>query len=149
MSTTTIQRDIAAKPPAPPYPEPPEAPHPNPSVAEPGAPEPGAPDTPEPGARDTSHPDHSARDTPEPDPSVPNIPEQASPDLKARYRRLWSETRSRYTATRPDAGMSTAEYAVGTLAAVAFALLLIKVINSPEILDALTALVDRALNSAG
>ncbi|MFI9555833.1 DUF4244 domain-containing protein [Nonomuraea endophytica] len=119
MSSTTIQRDIAAKPPAPPYPEPPEAPHP------------------------------SAPDTPEPDPSAPDIPEQARPDLKARYRRRWSETRSRYPAIRPDAGMSTAEYAVGTLAAVAFALLLIKVINSPEILDALTALVDRALNSAG
>ncbi|MFD9941481.1 DUF4244 domain-containing protein [Nonomuraea sp. NPDC059023] len=110
MSTTTIQRDIAAKPPAPPHPEPPD-------------------------------PDHSAPDTPEPDADAATraIPEQAPPaDLK-----------SRYAATRSDAGMSTAEYAVGTLAAVAFALLLIKVINSPEILDALTALVDRALNSAG
>ncbi|MFI6389004.1 DUF4244 domain-containing protein [Nonomuraea sp. NPDC050547] len=110
MSTTTIQRDIAAKPPAPPHPEPPD-------------------------------PDRSAPDTPEPDadPTTRAIPEQSPP----------AELTSHRTAVRSDAGMSTAEYAVGTLAAVAFALLLIKVINSPEILDALTALVDRALNSAG
>lgn len=44
-----------------------------------------------------------------------------------------------------DAGMSTAEYAIGTIAACAFAALLYKVITSTQILDALTSLVSRAL----
>lgn len=46
----------------------------------------------------------------------------------------------------PDAGMSTAEYAIGTIAACAFAALLYKVITSPQILDLLTGLVSRALH---
>jgi TRAP-type uncharacterized transport system fused permease subunit len=44
-----------------------------------------------------------------------------------------------------DAGMSTAEYAVGTLAAVAFAGVLLKVVTSTNVLAALTAVIDRAL----
>ncbi len=44
-----------------------------------------------------------------------------------------------------DAGMSTAEYAVGTLAAVAFAGVLFKVVSSPSVQAALTAVIDRAL----
>jgi hypothetical protein len=44
-----------------------------------------------------------------------------------------------------DAGMSTAEYAIGTIAACAFAALLYKVITSTQILDLLTGLVTRAL----
>lgn len=46
---------------------------------------------------------------------------------------------------RNDAGMSTAEYAIGTIAACAFAALLYKVITSTQILDLLTGLVARAL----
>jgi hypothetical protein len=46
---------------------------------------------------------------------------------------------------RGDAGMNTAEYAVGTLAAVAFAGLLLKVLTSPSVQEALTAVIDRAL----
>lgn len=46
-----------------------------------------------------------------------------------------------------DAGMSTAEYAVGTIAAVAFAGVLFKVVSSPAVLHALTALVGRALKA--
>jgi hypothetical protein len=45
-----------------------------------------------------------------------------------------------------DAGMSTAEYAVGTIAAVAFAAVLYKVVRSPEIQAALTAILRSALN---
>jgi hypothetical protein len=45
-----------------------------------------------------------------------------------------------------DAGMSTAEYAIGTIAACAFAALLYKVITSAQILDLLTGLVSRALH---
>lgn len=44
-----------------------------------------------------------------------------------------------------DAGMSTAEYAVGTLAAVAFAGVLLKVVTGSNVLSALTAVIDRAL----
>ncbi|MBN1173915.1 MAG: DUF4244 domain-containing protein [Micromonosporaceae bacterium] len=44
-----------------------------------------------------------------------------------------------------DAGMSTAEYAVGTLAAVAFAGLLLKVVTSDAVQQALTGLFERAL----
>jgi TRAP-type uncharacterized transport system fused permease subunit len=44
-----------------------------------------------------------------------------------------------------DAGMSTAEYAVGTLAAVAFAGLLLKVVTSPGVQSALSAIITRAL----
>jgi hypothetical protein len=46
---------------------------------------------------------------------------------------------------REDDGMNTAEYAVGTLAAVAFAGILLKVLTSDRVQAALTALVERAL----
>ena len=46
---------------------------------------------------------------------------------------------------RDDSGMNTAEYAVGTLAAVAFAGLLLKVLTSGNVQAALTAVIDRAL----
>lgn len=48
---------------------------------------------------------------------------------------------------RADEGMSTAEYAVGTIAAVAFAGVLFKVVSSPAVRTALTALVARALKA--
>jgi uncharacterized protein DUF4244 len=44
-----------------------------------------------------------------------------------------------------DAGMTTAEYAVGTLAAVAFAAVLLKVVTSPGIQSALSAIISKAL----
>ena len=46
---------------------------------------------------------------------------------------------------RRDDGMSTAEYAVGTVAAVAFAGILLKVVTSPSVQSALTAILARAL----
>ncbi|MDG4763389.1 DUF4244 domain-containing protein [Solwaraspora sp. WMMD406] len=46
---------------------------------------------------------------------------------------------------RDDAGMNTAEYAVGTLAAVAFAGILLKVLTSESVQAALGAVIDRAL----
>ena len=57
--------------------------------------------------------------------------------LIANFARLRSEA--------ADAGMSTAEYAVGTLAAVAFAGVLLKVVTGSNVLSALTAVIDRAL----
>ncbi|GAB7040871.1 MULTISPECIES: DUF4244 domain-containing protein [Catenuloplanes] len=46
---------------------------------------------------------------------------------------------------RGDAGMNTAEYAVGTLAAVAFAAVLLKVLTSPNIQKSLAEIIERAL----
>ncbi|HZN20088.1 MAG TPA: DUF4244 domain-containing protein [Micromonosporaceae bacterium] len=53
-------------------------------------------------------------------------------------RRLW-------TRLCGDAGMNTAEYAIGTIAAVAFAGILLKVVTSPSVQAALTAIIARAL----
>jgi hypothetical protein len=52
---------------------------------------------------------------------------------------------ARLRAEAADAGMSTAEYAVGTLAAVAFAGVLLKVVTGSNVLSALTAVIDKAL----
>jgi Protein of unknown function (DUF4244) len=46
---------------------------------------------------------------------------------------------------RGDEGMTTVEYAVGTLAAVAFAGVLLKVLTSDAVQSALSAIVQRAL----
>lgn len=44
-----------------------------------------------------------------------------------------------------EAGMTTAEYAIGTIAACTFAALLIAVVRSPEIKAALLGIITRAL----
>ncbi|MEO9137738.1 MAG: DUF4244 domain-containing protein [Jatrophihabitans sp.] len=46
-----------------------------------------------------------------------------------------------------DAGMSTAEYAVGTVAAVGFAVVLYKVVRSPAVSSALSSIVTSALHA--
>jgi len=46
---------------------------------------------------------------------------------------------------RDDAGMSTVEYAIGTIAAAAFAAVLYAVVSGDSIVTALTELVQRAL----
>ncbi len=43
--------------------------------------------------------------------------------------------------------MTTAEYAVGTIAAVAFAVVLYKVVRSPAVASALTQIVQSALHA--
>lgn len=53
---------------------------------------------------------------------------------------------SRFRA-RADSGMSTAEYAVGTVAAVAFAVVLYKVVRSDAVSSALSSLVESALHA--
>lgn len=45
-----------------------------------------------------------------------------------------------------DAGMSTAEYAIGTIAAAAFAAVLYAVVSGDSVVSALTSLVQRALS---
>jgi hypothetical protein len=65
--------------------------------------------------------------------------EEAAPrGLRARWARLQAAG---------EAGMSTAEYAVGTVAACAFAAVLFRVVTGDSIVSALDALVDRALNT--
>ena len=51
----------------------------------------------------------------------------------------------RLAGLRGDDGMYTAEYAVGTLAAVAFAGVLLKVLSSPKVQAALTGVINVAL----
>lgn len=51
----------------------------------------------------------------------------------------------RLSGLRGDDGMNTAEYAVGTLAAVAFAGVLLKVLSSPTVQAALTGVINEAL----
>lgn len=47
-----------------------------------------------------------------------------------------------------DDGMSTAEYAIGTIAAAAFGAVLYTVVTGDNIVSALTGIIDRALNTA-
>jgi Protein of unknown function (DUF4244) len=59
--------------------------------------------------------------------------------------------RTRWGAVRgaaSDAGMSTAEYAVGTVAACAFAAVLYKVVTSAAVSTALTGMIKKALDVA-
>lgn len=48
---------------------------------------------------------------------------------------------------RDDDGMSTVEYAIGTVAAAAFAAVLYAVVSGDSIVDALTGIVQRALST--
>ncbi|WP_324606689.1 DUF4244 domain-containing protein [Kitasatospora azatica] len=66
--------------------------------------------------------------------------------LRRGLRRLTGWPRRRF-AGRPDGGMSTAEYAVGTVAACGFAALLYKVVTGGSVTAALTDLLDRALHA--
>lgn len=52
-------------------------------------------------------------------------------------------------AANRERGMSTAEYAVGTIAACAFAAILFKVVTGTEVQEMLSSLIDRALKTAG
>ncbi|MGA5555093.1 DUF4244 domain-containing protein [Streptomyces lavendulocolor] len=55
--------------------------------------------------------------------------------------------RVRRTAVRADGGMSTAEYAMGTLAACGFAAVLYKIVTSDVVSGRLQALIGRALDA--
>lgn len=56
--------------------------------------------------------------------------------------------RVRLATLRADAGMSTVEYAVGTIAAAAFGAVLYTVVSGDSIPDALGGIIERALNTA-
>jgi ATP-dependent exoDNAse (exonuclease V) alpha subunit len=47
-----------------------------------------------------------------------------------------------------DAGMSTVEYAIGTIAAAAFGAILYSVVTGDSIVSALTGVIGRALNTS-
>lgn len=51
------------------------------------------------------------------------------------------------TLVRRESGMTTAEYAVGTMAAVAFAVALLAVVRSDAVTAALTSIITTALAS--
>ncbi|WP_443047643.1 DUF4244 domain-containing protein [Streptomyces sp. H39-S7] len=59
--------------------------------------------------------------------------------------RMLRATAERLRSTR-DAGMTTAEYAVGTLAACGFAAVLYKIVTSGAVKSALSGLIERALD---
>ena len=71
-----------------------------------------------------------------------HIPDEAPEALTPRGRlaRRWAAVQA-----TGEAGMSTAEYAVGTVAACAFAAVLYRVVTGDSVVDGLTDLVDRAL----
>lgn len=53
----------------------------------------------------------------------------------------------RRTQTAIDAGMTTAEYAVGTVAAVAFAVVLYKIVRSDAVSSTLSSIIQHALHA--
>lgn len=72
---------------------------------------------------------------------------QSEPDGHSAAPRPWRLLARRWAAVRAtaEAGMSTAEYAVGTVAACAFAAVLYRVVTGDSIVTGLTDLVDSAL----
>ncbi|WP_149360415.1 DUF4244 domain-containing protein [Lolliginicoccus suaedae] len=62
---------------------------------------------------------------------------KASPILARRIRQL----------AREDEGMTTVEYAIGTVAAAAFAALLYAVVSSDTVVGALTRIIEQALST--
>lgn len=63
-------------------------------------------------------------------------------------RRLLQAGRSR-TRQRVDDGMTTAEYAVGTLAACGFAAVLLRVVTSEAVRNLISGVIVQALGAAG
>lgn len=59
----------------------------------------------------------------------------------------WFVRRVRQCRTAAEAGMSTAEYAVGTIAACGFAAVLYKIVTSGAVRTALTGVIEKALHA--
>ena len=66
----------------------------------------------------------------------------------ARRRPAWWDRRMRSCRAAAEAGMSTAEYAVGTIAACGFAAVLYKIVTSGPVKSALTAVIEKALHAS-
>jgi Protein of unknown function (DUF4244) len=69
-------------------------------------------------------------------------PMEERPGRRAALARRWAAVRA-----HPEAGMSTAEYAVGTVAACAFAAVLYQVVTGGSVVAALGDLVQSALTT--
>jgi hypothetical protein len=65
--------------------------------------------------------------------------------VKSVYQEL--QTRLLLAVTQDD-GMSTAEYAIGTIAAAAFGAVLYTVVTGDSIVNALTRIIDKALSTS-
>lgn len=61
-------------------------------------------------------------------------------------RRICTYAKAAHNRFASDRGMSTAEYAVGTVAACGFAALLYKILTSDSVLHMVTDIIDRALH---
>jgi hypothetical protein len=59
----------------------------------------------------------------------------------------WWAGRVRRCRAAADAGMSTAEYAVGTIAACGFAAVLYKIVTSGPVRTAMTSVIEKALHA--
>ncbi|WP_276615620.1 DUF4244 domain-containing protein [Nonomuraea basaltis] len=94
---------------------------------------------------------HTASKQPVTSNALPNQPSTTAPNNRTAPRspRRRSNRWLHYAAANGERGMSTAEYAVGTIAACAFAALLFKVVSSPEVQEMLSSLIDRALKTNG
>ena len=68
-----------------------------------------------------------------------------APGRRARFSAPWGRP-ARPEASRDDAGMATAEYAIATLAACGFAGLLLVIMRSDEVRGLLMGLIQRALS---
>jgi len=78
---------------------------------------------------------------------IPTAPTTTPPDPATKsHRRLTFRRPSRQG---PEAGTTTAEYAIGTLAACGFAALLYKIVTSGSVASLLSDIVHKALGAAG
>ncbi len=73
------------------------------------------------------------------------VAQKQNVSIAKHWRDVWRRVVWRHVVSG-DAGMSTAEYAIGTVAACAFAAVLYKVITSTEVLSLLSGVVTRALH---
>ncbi|MET8863646.1 DUF4244 domain-containing protein [Nonomuraea sp. NPDC004580] len=94
------------------------------------------------------HSDRTGEARSQPPATTPH--QAAEPSSTRRAKGSWPRVNKwlHYATVNRERGMSTAEYAVGTIAACAFAALLYKVVSSTEVQEMLTALINRALNVA-
>ncbi|GAA1349725.1 hypothetical protein GCM10009636_07120 [Arthrobacter koreensis] len=75
--------------------------------------------------------------------ALPDTPDQSVPLAKVYP---FPDRRGQMTAQDKEAGMATAEYAIATLAAVAFAALLVAVLSSGDVRELLMSLIRAALS---
>jgi hypothetical protein len=73
------------------------------------------------------------------------VENMGGPEVRERSPRGWLDRRWAAVRATDEAGMSTAEYAVGTVAACAFAAVLYRVVTGGSIVTGLTDLVESAL----